>query len=135
MKMHSKEYDWDLVICGLNCAKCDIYLASHGDDALQKRLLNWFKKNIDSSIEDISCEKCRGSTNQCWSNDCKMRSCARKREFKYCFECPDFVCEFVEEFAADEMDHRKRTVENMKKAKEIGLKKWIFLQKEPLFCP
>jgi hypothetical protein len=58
-----------------------------------------------------------------------------KREFKHCFECPDFICEFVKDFADSEMDHHKRTVENMIKAKEIGLKKWISLQKKPQFCP
>ena len=133
--MTSTENDWDLSICGLNCAKCEIYLASHGDEALRLELLNWFKNNIDFSIEDISCERCRGPTGQCWSGDCKMRSCAMKRGFEYCFECPDFVCEYVEEFASTEMKHHKRTVENMKKAKEIGLKNWISLQKESQFCP
>ncbi|NHJ22751.1 MAG: DUF3795 domain-containing protein, partial [Candidatus Lokiarchaeota archaeon] len=77
--MVSSENDWDLSICGLNCVKCEIYLASHGDKSLQLELLTWFKKNIDSSIEDISCERCRGPTNHCWSSDCKMRSCAMKR--------------------------------------------------------
>jgi hypothetical protein len=133
--MESTENDWNLSICGLNCAKCEIYLASHGDETLRLKLLNWFKKNIDSSIEDISCEKCRGPTNHCWSGDCKMRSCAIKRGLEYCFECPDFVCEYVEEFASEGMEHHKRTVENMKKAKEIGLKNWISLQKESQFCP
>lgn len=133
--MKSIENGWNLAICGLNCAKCDMYMASHGDEALRSELLNWFRKNIDPNIDDISCEKCRGPTDQCWSGDCKMRSCATKRGFEYCFECPDFVCEFVEEFAAAEMDHHKRTVENMKKVKEIGLEKWIALQKEPQFCP
>ena len=133
--MNLNENDWDLSICGLNCAKCDMYLASHGDEALREELLNWFKENIDPSIEDISCEKCRGPTNQCWSDDCKMRSCAMKRGFQHCFQCPDFVCEFVKDFAAADMDHHKRTVENMIKVKEIGLKKWISLQKEPQFCP
>ena len=133
--MKSIENDWDLAICGLNCAKCDIYRASHGDETLRLELLEWFQKNIDPKIEDISCEKCRGPTDQCWSGDCKMRTCAIEREFKYCFECPDFVCELEEEFAADKMDHHRRTVENMKKAKKLGLKKWISQQKEPLFCP
>lgn len=133
--MRATENDWDLSICGLNCAKCEIYLASHGDDTLQKKLLKWFKDNIDPNIKVIRCEKCRGPTNKCWSDDCKMRSCAMKRGVDYCFQCPDFICELVEEFANDEMDHHKKTVENMKKAKEIGLKKWISLQKEPQFCP
>ena len=135
MKMHSNKNDWDISICGLNCAKCDLYLASHGDDALQRNLLSWFKENLDSSIETISCEKCRGPANQSWFGDCKMRSCAMYKGFEYYFECYDFVCEYLEDFASTEMEHHKRTVENMKKAKEIGLKNWISLQKESQFCP
>jgi hypothetical protein len=133
--MTSINNDWDLSICGLNCVKCDIYLASHGDEVLQQELLSWFKENVDPNIANISCEKCRGPTNKCWSDDCKMRSCSMKRKITHCFECPDFVCDLVEEFVSDEMDHHKRTVENMKKAKELGLKKWISLQKEPQYCP
>jgi hypothetical protein len=129
------EDKWDISYCGLNCASCDIYLASHGDDELQKKILQWFQENIDSNINDISCEKCRGPTNKCWTEDCKLRSCAIKMNVKYCYECPEFVCSKLYEFANNGLEHHKRTVENMKKIRKIGLKKWKSLQKEPQFCP
>ena len=133
--MNSNSNDWELSFCGLNCAKCDIYLASHGDEDLREELMTWFKENVDPNIENISCEKCRGLTSKCWSNDCEIRTCALKRNVTYCFECSDFVCNILEKFANDGPDHHKRTVENLKKIKENGLRKWISLNKEPKFCP
>jgi len=133
--MNSSRLDWELSICGLNCAKCEIYQASHGDNALLEELMNYFKENVDPNIQTISCEKCKGPTNKCWSDDCEMRSCAMKRNVRYCFECPDFICDILEKFANDGHDHHKRTVENMKKMKEYGVKKWISFHKEPQFCP
>lgn len=37
---------WDLSFCGLNCAACEIYLASHGDDELHDRLVEFFKRKF-----------------------------------------------------------------------------------------
>lgn len=133
--MNANKNDWELSYCGLNCAKCDIYLASHGDERLLEELMTWFNENVDPNIEDINCEKCRDSTADCWSNDCEIRSCTLEREVTYCFECPDFLCDILEKFANNGHDHHKRTVENLKKMKEHGLKKWISFHKEPQFCP
>jgi len=36
--------EWNLSICGLNCAKCDIYEAGHGNEELRNRIIEWFKK-------------------------------------------------------------------------------------------
>lgn len=129
------DYDWDISYCGLNCAKCDIFLASHGNEELHKNLVKWFKENIDPSIESISCEGCRGPTNKCWSDDCEFRPCAMEKGLDYCFECLDFICDKLEKFANDGLEHHKRTVENLKMMKRLGLEKWKSSQKEVNFCP
>lgn len=126
---------WNLSYCGLNCAACEMYLASHGDDNLHEELLTWFQENIDPNIEKISCEGCRGPESECWTPDCHFRQCARNRNFEYCFECPDMPCDKLNEFVSDGMSHHARTVENMKKIKEMGLEKWIASQDEVKFCP
>ena len=131
----TSEDEWDLSFCGLNCAKCEMYLASHGDDQLHEELVNWFQKNIDPNIDSISCERCRGDVSKCWSGDCEFRPCAMEKGLDYCFECPDFVCDKLEKFANDGPEHHKRTVENLKKIKELGLEKWKASQKEISFCP
>ena len=49
---------WFVAVCGLNCAKCDIYLASHGDEKLRNKIIRWFKKERNETIkpEQIRCE-------------------------------------------------------------------------------
>lgn len=67
-----------------------------------------------------------------------MMLCAKKRRVRYCFECKDFPCESLEAFSSDGVSHHKRTVENMKKMKEIGIVAWIEEQKRKgqcAFCP
>jgi len=115
---HSIEDDWNISFCGLNCAKYEIYLASHGDEKLQEELVKWFKENIDPNIEYVSCELCRGPKQECWSIECELRSCAFKMNVKYCFKCPDFVCDKLDKFATDRIEHHKRSVENMKEMRE-----------------
>lgn len=130
---------WDISICGLNCAKCDIYQACHGDDRLRNEIVEWFKKerNEDLKPEQIVCEGCRGARDRHWSPDCGMMNCALERGLQYCFECEEFPCKIVNEFGSDGVSHHERTIENMKRMKEIGLEAWIEEQKKVqcVFCP
>jgi len=116
--------EWSIAVCGLNCAKCDIYSASHGNEKIKP--------------EHVRCEGCRGSLDTHWSSECKMMLCARKRGFQYCFQCEDFPCTSVNEFSSDGISHHKRTIENSKRMKEIGIEAWIKEQKRKgqcVFCP
>jgi hypothetical protein len=132
--------DWDISICGLNCARCDMYQAGHGDEKLRDEIVEWFRKERDEAVrpEQIRCEGCRGPLHAHWSSDCTMMSCAKQRGLEYCFQCADFPCEMLIDFASDGVSHHKRTVENMKKMKEIGIDVWVSEQKkkgQPVFCP
>jgi len=131
---------WIISVCGLNCAKCDIYHASHGNEKLRNEIVEWFKKERNKIVrpEQVTCEGCRGALETHWSSDCKMMLCATKKGFEYCFQCKDFPCTIVNEFASDGVPHHKKTVENAKRMKEIGLEAWITEQKkkgESVFCP
>ena len=131
---------WSISVCGLNCAKCDIYSASHGNEKLRDEIVEWFKKERNETIkpEQVRCEGCRGPLDAHWSPDCKMMLCARKRGLQHCFQCEDFPCTSVNEFGSDGVSHHKRTIENSKRMKEIGIKPWIKEQKRKgqcVFCP
>lgn len=131
---------WVISVCGLNCAKCDIYEASHGNEKLCNEILEWFKKKRNKTLkpEQITCEGCKGPLNAHWSSDCKMLLCAKNKGLQHCFQCEDFPCATVNEFTSDGVSHHKRTVENAKRMKEIGLDAWIAEQKRKgqcLFCP
>jgi hypothetical protein len=132
--------DWDVSICGLNCAQCDMYQAGHGDEKLRNEIVEWFEKERNEIVksEQIRCEGCRGSLDAHWSSDCKMMSCANKKGLEYCFQCGDFPCKMLTDFASDGISHHKRTVENLKRMKEIGIDAWIAEQKKKgqlTFCP
>ena len=94
---------------------CEIYLASHGDTKLHDGLLNFFKENFDSNITSVSCERCRGMVDKCWTSDCHLRTCATEQGLKYCFECNNFVCEKLVEFAKQAPPHHANIIENLKK--------------------
>jgi hypothetical protein len=125
---------WDISVCGLNCAKCNIYLAGHGDEEALKTMLGFFK---DLKPESIVCGGCRGPLDIHWSANCKFLSCTKKKGLKYYFECAEFPCSDLKVFAS-EAPHHKKTVENMMKMKEIGIESWLKEQKkkgESVFCP
>jgi len=131
---------WIISVCGLNCAVCDIYHASHGNEKLRKEIIEWFKKERNKTVklEQIKCEGCKGPLDTHWSPNCKMMLCATKRGLQYCFQCEGFPCKHINEFNSDGVPHHKRTVENLKKMRKIGLEAWIEEQKQKgqcLFCP
>ena len=79
--------------CGLDCEKCDAYLATiHGDQALRgKAAALWAKLNdtrlarthhlrrVASGIKTVFCQ-----------NLCNIRQCALKKGASTCGDCPDF---------------------------------------------
>ncbi|MBX5326910.1 DUF3795 domain-containing protein [Candidatus Bathyarchaeota archaeon A05DMB-4] len=119
---------------------CDIFRAGHGDGELRDAIVAWFKKERNKIVkpDHVRCEGCRGSLEAHWSGDCKMMLYAKRNWFDYCFECEEFPCASVKEFSDDGSPHHKRTVENAKKMREIGIEAWIEEQKKKgqcLFCP
>ncbi|NWF86814.1 DUF3795 domain-containing protein [Candidatus Bathyarchaeota archaeon] len=83
---------WVISVCGLNCAKCDIYQASHGNEKLYNEIIAWFKKerNLALKPEQILCEGCRNSLDTHWSSDCKMMLCAKKGDMNTVFNAKTF---------------------------------------------
>jgi hypothetical protein len=131
---------WLISVCGLNCAKCDIYRAGHGDEKLLKELIDWFRKERNKTVnpEQIRCEGCRGPVDVHWKPACKMMLCAKEKGLLYCFQCGDFPCAEVNSFCSDGVPHHKKTVENSMRMREIGIEAWIEEQQKKgrcVFCP
>ncbi|MCB5248553.1 MAG: DUF3795 domain-containing protein [Candidatus Cloacimonadales bacterium] len=83
--------------CGLNCARCDMYLATaaNDDEARQNIADKWsqlfgypFKK------EDINCDGClSGGRMSIYCRDlCEIKPCAQARGITDCAQCPDYIC-------------------------------------------
>jgi hypothetical protein len=86
---HQAPRSFDLVaFCGLDCSKCDAYLATvRKDDALRAEVAaRWNMKP-----EQIECRGCKSA--QALFN-CTLKQCATKRGLRTCAHCPDFpACE------------------------------------------
>jgi hypothetical protein len=102
--------DWDISVCGLNCAKCKVL--ARGE-----------------------CAGCRGPAVKNWSPDCEFRPCAQRRGHDYCFQCDEFPCDKLRAFANDGYEHHRLAVENLTSMRRMGLEAWIANQPQVMFCP
>jgi hypothetical protein len=132
--------DWMVACCGLNCAKCDIREAGHGNEEKRNEILAWYKEKRNRTLkpEQVSCEGCSGPLDAHWSSDCKIMLCAKKKKVQHCSQCSEFPCSILKEFASDGVSHHKKTVENLHRMNEIGVNAWIAEQEkkgECSFCP
>lgn len=81
--------------CGLDCEKCDAYLATvNNDQALrEKTAKQWAALNNAPILpEHINCEGCRvdGVKTVYCDHLCEIRQCALKKAAANCGVCPDF---------------------------------------------
>ena len=83
-----------IAYCGLDCEKCEAYLATVNDDqALRVKTAELWSKLNHASIapEQINCLGCRAEgvkTIFCESL-CAIRQCARKKGVETCCSCPE----------------------------------------------
>jgi len=83
-----------IAYCGLDCEKCDAYLATVNDDQTlrEKTAKLWAELNNAPILpEHINCEGCRvdGIKTVFCDKLCAVRQCALKRGVDACGECPD----------------------------------------------
>ena len=83
-----------IAYCGLDCEKCDAYLATiHDDQALREKTAKlWTELNqVPIRPENINCQGCRmdGVKTVYCDQLCGIRQCALKRGVTTCGDCPD----------------------------------------------
>jgi len=81
-------------ICGLDCEKCDAYIATKNDDqSLRERTAKlWSELNHAPILpEHINCEGCRmdGAKTLFCSSLCEIRKCAVAKGMETCGDCPE----------------------------------------------
>ena len=87
--------------CGLDCEKCDAYLATiHDDQALREKTAElWSRLNHAPILpEHINCEGCRvdGAKTVYCESLCAIRQCALKKGMATCGGCQELDrCEAV----------------------------------------
>ena len=83
-----------IAYCGLDCEKCDAYLATiHDDQALRERTAKLWAELNNAPIlpEDINCQGCRadGVKTVFCDSICPIRQCAMKKGLATCGGCPE----------------------------------------------
>ena len=81
-----------IAFCGLNCEKCDAYIATKNDDqALRVKTAKLWSElnNVPILPEHINCDGCRanGRKTVFCENLCGIRQCALKRGVMTCGDC------------------------------------------------
>ena len=83
-----------IAYCGLDCEKCDAYLATiHNDQALREQTAKkWSEWNQVTILpEEIHCEGCRADGTKTVFCDklCDIRQCALKKSVTTCGDCTE----------------------------------------------
>ena len=91
-----------IAYCGLDCEKCEAYIARKNDDqALREKVAKKWAELNDAPIlpEHINCDGCRmnGVKTYYCSNLCEIRKCAVGRGYETCRDCAEIeTCPKVE---------------------------------------
>jgi len=99
--------------CGLDCEKCDAYLATINDDqALREKTARLWAELNNAPIlpEHINCEGCRVNGMKTVYCDClcAIRQCALKKGVAVCGDCQEFEkCQTVQEITSSHPDALK----------------------------
>ena len=102
-----------IAFCGLDCEKCDAYLATvHDDPALRGKTAKlWSELNHVTILpEDINCEGCRADGKKTMYCDklCAIRQCALKKGVETCGGCPEMdACPTVAMVISNNPDARR----------------------------
>ena len=90
-----------IAYCGLDCEKCDAYIATkNNDQSLREKTAKLWSElnNVTILPEHINCEGCRtnGVKTVYCDSLCAIRQCAMKKAFTTCGDCADLEkCEKV----------------------------------------
>ena len=102
-----------IAYCGLDCEKCDAYLATINDDQAlrEKTAKRWAKLNNAPILpEHINCEGCRvdGIKTVFCDSLCGIRQCALKKDVTTCGDCTNMEsCQTVGEIISNNPDALK----------------------------
>ncbi len=83
-----------IAYCGLNCEKCEAYIATLNDDDVLRRKVakEWSElNNVDITPDMINCQGCRvgGRKTPFCDSMCPIRQCAMGRKIETCGSCDE----------------------------------------------
>lgn len=109
--------------CGLFCESCPLYKET-------ERFLNG---EIDEP--DEICRGCNSDTHGRWCSQCDIKACAKGKDHRFCFECAEYPCSRLKEFAENtDYPYHEEIYENLKYIKKHGPYRWEDQQKKRWSC-
>ncbi len=116
--------------CGLYCGSCGIFRTYFDRN---RRKAEEYSRAMKCKPGDIKCSGCRVDGAFCWSTNCHFKECTGKRGIGFCYECKDFPCEKLDEFA-ESAPHHRDIIANLERMKIVGWRKWLSEQDEKWRC-
>ena len=108
-----------IAFCGLDCAKCDAYIATQNDDdALRQKTAKLWSElnNVEILPEQINCNGCRvdGRKTVFCDRLCPIRQCGLQKGFATCGDCTELEqCETIKMV----ISNNATALENLKEKK------------------
>jgi len=89
--------------CGLDCSKCEAYLATQADDDNKRAetAKQWTARyKVDIKPEHINCDGCRAEGKKFFycSDICELRKCCLEKNIDNCAVCDEYACGKLEKF-------------------------------------
>lgn len=85
-----------IAVCGLDCAKCEAYLATQAnDEAAKERVAAKWRKEYDAPHIDVAyvtCDGCLAFDGRLGGHciECEIRACGVERGLPNCAHCPEY---------------------------------------------
>ena len=110
--------------CGLDCFNCPMCLA-RDNESLKTALA----KKLNIPVDKVTCEGCRSERGSPPCHDlggpCQVYRCIEQRGIDFCFECPEFPCDYLHPYADRVMEVPHNTkMFNLCLIKKMGLEAW-----------
>ena len=102
-----------IAYCGLDCAKCEAFLATQKNDRaeLERVAQKWSEGDTKLTAEDVTCDGCFGKRISKYARTaCAIRTCGAESKVKNCAYCDEYKCEKIAKFqqnnptAAEKLD-------------------------------
>lgn len=106
--------------CGIDCSKCDAFLAkkeNYGTEKRQEIAEKWAKEYGGSpKAEDIACDGCTSEGEHFkHCRVCGIRLCGRGKGVKTCAQCNEYPCQKLSEFWKHASPDSKANLDSMKR--------------------